>query len=86
MAEDNAATTARYLADKVSTQLMLRYLFELLGSLDDDPDAFRASAKKQMVDLAKTVPLGPMSPKMEKDVRAYASETIDNLLTNKPPN
>jgi hypothetical protein len=85
MAEDETTVTARYLADKVATQLF-RYLFELLGSLDDDPDAFRAAAKKQSLDLATAVPLGPMSPTMEKDVRAFAHETIDNLLTNKPPN
>jgi hypothetical protein len=33
MADDEAEVTARHLVDKVSTQLMLRYLFELVGSM-----------------------------------------------------
>ena len=78
-------TTAQEIADKVSTQLMLRYLYEILGSLDDNPDAFRAAARTQLQELAMTVPLGPISPKMEKDVRRFARENIGTLLTNKAP-
>jgi hypothetical protein len=51
-----------------------------------DPDAFRAAAKKQLLDLAKTVPLGKMTDEMEKAVREIAGENIDTPLTNGRPN
>jgi hypothetical protein len=82
--DDKALTN--YFADKVSTQLMLRYLFDFVASFDEDPDAFRAAAKTQLLELVQTISMAPISPEMEKDVRAFASQTISNLLTTGPRN
>ena len=38
MAEDEETATARY----ISTQLMLKTLFEIIGTMSDDPDKYRA--------------------------------------------
>ena len=40
MAEDEETATARYIASNVSTQLMLKSLFELIAMEPNDPDGF----------------------------------------------
>jgi hypothetical protein len=43
MAEDEETATARYIAGNVSTQLMLKTLFEIIATMADDPDTYRDS-------------------------------------------
>jgi hypothetical protein len=45
MAEDEETATARYIANNVSTQLMLKSLFELIATMADDPDRYRISGR-----------------------------------------
>ena len=82
MAEDEETATARY----ISTQLMLKTLFEILSTMADDPDKYRAGLKKKLLEMADTVPLAPMSPMRQKKVRAFVRETINTVLTNSRPN
>ena len=42
MAEDEETTTARYIASNISTQLMLKTLFEMIATMADDPDRYRS--------------------------------------------
>ena len=86
MAEDEETATARYIAGNISTQLMLKTLFEILSTMADDPDKYRAGLKKKLLEMADTVPLAPMSPMREKKVRAFVRETVDTLTTNNMPN
>jgi hypothetical protein len=61
----------------------------LVGTFDPaarDPDHYRAGLKKQLLEMADTVPLAPMSPMREKKVRAFVRETVDTLTTNNLPN
>jgi hypothetical protein len=86
MAEDEETATARYIAGNISTQLMLKTLFEILSTMADDPDKYRAGLKKKLLEMADTVPLAPMSPMRQKKVRAFVRETINTVLTNSRPN
>ena len=47
MAEDEETATARYIASNVSTQLMLKALFELIGTMMEDPAAYRSDIGQQ---------------------------------------
>ena len=40
MAEDEDTATARYIAGHVSTQLMLKAVFEIIATMADDRDRF----------------------------------------------
>jgi hypothetical protein len=45
LADDEETATARYIAANVSTQLMLKVLFELIAMMTDDPKDWRAGIK-----------------------------------------
>jgi hypothetical protein len=38
-AEDDETATARYIAGNISTQLMLKTIVEIIGTMADDPDS-----------------------------------------------
>jgi hypothetical protein len=82
MQEDEETATARYIAGNISTQLMLKTIIEIISTMADDPDKYRAGLKKRLLEMADTVPLAPMSPMREKKVRAFVRETVDALTTN----
>ena len=86
MAEDEGTATARYIASNISTQLMLKTIIEIISTMADDPDKYRAGLKLKLLELADTMPLAAMAPTREGQVRAFVRETISTLLTNKPPN
>jgi hypothetical protein len=88
MAEDEETATARYIASNVSNQLMLKTLFEIIATMADDPDSYRSGMRKKLLELAlaDTMPLAPMVPTREKQVRAFVKETVGNLLINQRPN
>jgi hypothetical protein len=86
MAEDEETTTARYIAANASTRLMLKILVEIVSSMSDDPAAYRASMKKQALELAGKIPLAPMPATQEAKVRSFVRENLQVLLTNNPPN
>jgi hypothetical protein len=84
MAEDDETATARYIAGNISTQLMLKTIVEIISTMADDPDKYRAGLKKKLLEMADTVPLAPMSPMRQEKVRAFVRETVDTLTTNSP--
>lgn len=86
MPEDEETATARYIASNVSTQLMLKALFELVGTMMEDPDGYRWDIRKQLLEIVDTMPLAPMAPAREKKVRSFVKETVGDLLINKRPN
>ena len=86
MAEDEETATARYIASNVSTQLMLKTLFEIIATMADDPDSYRSGMRKKLLELADTMPLTPMAAALEKVVRGFVKETVGNLLINQRPN
>jgi len=45
MAEDEETATARYVAANISTQLMLKTIIEIISTMADDPDKYRAEDK-----------------------------------------
>ena len=86
MAEDEETAAACYIASNVSTQLMLKTLFEIIAAMADDPDKYRSDVRRKLLELADTMPLAPMSAAREKKVRAFVKETVGNLLINHRPN
>jgi hypothetical protein len=86
MAEDEETATARYIASNVSTQLMLKALFELVGTMMDDPDGYRSYVRNQLLEAADTMPLAPMAAQREKKVRGFVKETVGGLLLNQRTN
>ena len=84
MVEDDETATARYVASNISTQLMLKTIVEIVSAMADDPDKYRVGLKKNLLEMADTVPLAPMSPMRQKKVRAFVRETVDTLTTNSP--
>jgi hypothetical protein len=86
MAEDEETATARYIASNVSTQLMLKTMFEIIAAMADDPDKYRSDVRRKLLELADTMPLAPMATAREKKVRAFVKETVGNLLINHRPN
>jgi hypothetical protein len=44
----------------VSTQSLLKALFELIGTMTEDPAAYRLDIRKQLLEIADTMPLAPM--------------------------
>jgi hypothetical protein len=66
MAEDEETATARYIASNVSTQLILKALFELIGTMMEDPDGYRSDIRKQLLEIADTMPLAPMAGTRER--------------------
>jgi hypothetical protein len=71
MAEDEETATARYIASNVSTQLMLKTMFEIIATMADDPDKYRSDMRTKLLELADTMPLSPMAAAREKKVRAF---------------
>jgi len=65
---------------------MLKTLFEIIATMADDPDKYRSDVRKELLELADTMPLAPMSAAREKKVRAFVKETVGNLLINQRPN
>jgi hypothetical protein len=86
MAEDEETATARYIASNVSTQLMLKTLFEIIATMADDPDEYRSGMRTKLLELADTMPLAPMAAARERKVRVFVKETVGNLLINQRPN
>ena len=86
MAEDEETATARYIAGHVSTQLMLKTMFEIIATMTDDPDGYRSDMRTKLLEIADTMPLAPMAAAREKKVRAFVKETVGNLLINQRPN
>ena len=86
MAEDEETVTARYIASNVSTQLMLKTLFEIIATMADDPDRYRSDMRRKLLELADAMPLAQMPAAREKKVRAFVRETVGNLLINQRPN
>ena len=86
MAEDEETATARYIASNISTQLMLKALFELIGTMMEDPDGYRSAVRKELLEAADTMPLAPMAAPREKRVRAFVKETVGDLLINQRTN
>jgi hypothetical protein len=86
MAEDEETATARYIPSNVSTQLMLKTLFEVIATMADDPDKYRSGMRKKLLELADTMPLSRMVATREKKVRGFAKETVGNLLINQRAN
>jgi hypothetical protein len=84
MAISENEATARYIAGNVSTQLMLKVLFEIIATMSDDPDQYRDDMKKKVLELAEEMPLN-VAPEVERDVRGFVKETVTNILTNSPP-
>ena len=82
MTEDEETATARYIAGNVSTQLMLKTMFEIIATMADDPDLYRSDMRRELLELADTMPLAPMAVEREKKVRAFVKETVGNLLIN----
>jgi len=86
MAEDEETATARCIASNVSTQLMLKKLFEIIATMADDPDKYRSNMRTKLLVLADTMPLAPMAAAREKKVRGFVKETVGNLLINQRSN
>ena len=86
MAEDEETATARYIAGNVSTQLMLKMMFEVIATMADDPDGYRSDMRSKLLEIADTMPLAPMGAAREKKVRAFVKETVGNLLINERAN
>jgi hypothetical protein len=86
MAEDEETATARYIEANISTQLLLKTIIEIISTMADDPDKYRASLRVKLLELADTMPLTAMAPTREDKVRAFVRETISTLLTNSRPN
>ena len=86
MAEDEETATARYIAANISTQLMLKTLFEIIATMAEDPDKYRTGMRKKLLELADTMPLSPMAAAREKKVRTFVKESVGYLLINQRPN
>jgi hypothetical protein len=74
MAEDEETATARYIAGNISTQLMLKTIIEIINTMSDDPDKYRARLKAKLFELADTMPLAAMTPTREDKVRVRARD------------
>jgi hypothetical protein len=85
LAEDEETATAPYIASNVSTQLMLKTMFEIIATMADDPDAYRSDIREKLLELAESMPLAPMSAERATKVRGFVKETVGNLLTNQQP-
>ena len=70
----------------MSTQLLLKTLFEIIATMADDPDTYRSDMRRKLLELADDMPLAPMSAAREKKVRGFVKETVGNLLINQLPN
>jgi hypothetical protein len=86
MAEDEETATARYIASTVSTQLMLKTLFEIIATMTNDPDAYRSGMRKKLLEMADAVPLTDLTAAREEKVRGFVKETVGNLLINESAN
>jgi hypothetical protein len=67
MAEDEETATARYIASNVSTQLMLKTMFEIIAAMADDPDGYRSDMRTKLLEIADTMPLAPMARGARKE-------------------
>ncbi len=86
MAEDEETKTTRYIASNKSTQLMLKTLFETIATMAADPDRYRSSMRKTLLELGGTMPLTPMAAARDRKVRTFVKETVGNLLINERAN
>ena len=86
MPEDEETATARYIASNVSTQLMLKTMFEIIATMANDPDGYRSDMRTKLLEIAETMPLAPMAAARERKVLAFVKETVGNLLINQRPN
>jgi hypothetical protein len=58
----------------------------MIATMANDPDRYRSSMRKKLLELADTMPLSPMAAAREQNVRAFVKETVGNLLINQRPN
>jgi hypothetical protein len=65
MAEDEETATARYIASNVSTQLMLKTMFEIIATMANDPEGYRSDMRTKLLEIADTMPLARW-PRREK--------------------
>ena len=56
----------RYIAGNISIQLMLKTIVEIISTMAEDPDKYRAGLKKKLLELADTVPLAEMAQARER--------------------
>jgi hypothetical protein len=61
-------STVKALASNVSTQVMLKTMFEMIATMADDPDRYRSDMRSKLLEIADTMPL--------------AKDTVGNLLIN----
>jgi hypothetical protein len=64
---------------------MLKTIIEIISTMSDDPDKYRARLMAKLFELADTMPLAAMTPTREDKVRAFVRETINTVLTNSRP-
>ena len=85
MAEDDETATARYIAGNVSTQLMLKVIIEIISTMADDPDKYRAGLKKKVLELADSMPLAEMGPGARNEGTYFRArddrQIVDQLQT-----
>jgi hypothetical protein len=65
---------------------MLKTVFEIIATMADDPDTYRSDMRRNLLELADTMPLDPVPAAREKKVRGFVKETVGNLLMNQRPN
>jgi hypothetical protein len=82
LADDNETAEARHIAEHLSTNLMLKTMFEIIATMADDPAGYRSDLKKEMLEIAGAMKLGPMPQTQETKVRGFVRETIDELLSH----
>jgi hypothetical protein len=66
--------------------MMLKALFELVGGMMEDPHGFRSDIRKQLLELADTMPLAPMAASREMKVRGFVKQAVGDLLINQRTN
>jgi hypothetical protein len=86
LADDNETAEARHIAEHLATNLMLKTMFEIIVTMADDPAGYRSDLKKEMLEIADTMKLGPMPLTQETMVRGFVKQTIGALLDRPLPN
>ena len=86
MAEDEETATARYIASNVSTQLMLKTMFEIIATMADDPDGYRVDilSSRRVTSRNRRLTLGlgatsPMIISVKSSRGTYKSGRLDQI-------
>ena len=80
MAEDEEMATARYIASNVSTQLMLKTMFEIIATMVDDPDRYRLGYNGTVARDGGYHAIGPDGRGARKEGPCFRQGTVGNLL------